>query len=1051
MRKRLAVLLGCVAITVLVIGNVTGYGAAAAAKPVPAKSQSYRIYLPYISRAAAAANPQASKVAYIIQERIARIDNALKTEGVNGRLPLRVAENLSDRLLKVDFKGDMLVEYHSAQAIGPDQITSLEARGGRVVITTADLIWPKGMQMPPGLGIIVVWMPYNRVESAAEQLSWVVAVTPVEDDPPDQGTFLSEGVALHRADDVQNLGIDGTGVTIGVISNGINNLAASQALGDLPATVTVPPGCGSAGGDEGTAMLEIVFDMAPGAGLQFCATGGGEVNHVAAQNNLVANGVDVLTEDIPFDDQPAFQEGLAASNGDAIAATGVSMHSSAGNLGVQHSARVAATGTGGGPDGIAGPFAGCPFTPDNVVAIAPGGDTTFDLNVRPGAGGTYLQAPLQWTEPRAIFPTAGAGGFTDLNLYVMDAGLTTCLGSSVGVQGGGAGDTIEQVSLNFPPGPDVGVKLVVDVETQPAGVATPTIDLRWRGGVLSTDVPSRDGSLNPDSNYTGLATSSAAANAGVSTDPNIVPLESFSAGGPVQIWLTTVCPGGVYPCPGGSVAGPAVITVGAPAWTAADGVSVSGVGNFGRGTCPAVNQGDCRFFGTSASTPHAAACDALVRQNVGAAATVAGINARLAASATDRGAAGVDNTWGAGVIDCLLAAVQTDLVLTKGDSPDPVVAGTQLTYALEVTNNGPDDSPGLVVTDTLPAGVTFVSSPDGCTETAPGSGVVVCPAASLVNGSSVTFAIVTMVDADLVYSAGGPTVMTNAATVAGIGLDPDPSNNDATEDTLVVAQADLEILSLELVNPPSEILVGEDVNIMLRKMITNRGPSAPIDVAVTQTATAPLDSTVTPVVATSQGMALGLNEAREVLETFTINCGAASRHTFTFANEIQPLDPADTDPDQSDNFAGVDLEVECVVPVTINIKPGSYPNSINPDNKGVIPLAVLTAEAGEYGLPIDFDATRINPLSVRFGPRAAVWMDTGGAFEIHNKGHIEDSYELDERTRDGDQDMVLHFSTLATGIQPSDTEACVKGEWVDSGGGVHQFFGCDSVRTTPPN
>jgi uncharacterized repeat protein (TIGR01451 family) len=1004
---------------------------------------------PSYATAQSTADAVASKVAYLIQERIARIDRALKTEGVAGRLPLWLAKDLSDAWLEVNTDGEILLEYHSAQAIGLEQIRSLEARGGRVSISTADLIWPKGMEMPPGLGIIVTWMPYRQVESAAKALPWVVAVTPVEKNAPDAGTFLSEGVALHSADDLQSLGIDGTGVTVGAISDGINNLTASQALGDLPATVTVPPGCGSAGGDEGTAMLEIVHDMAPGAALQFCSTGGGVVNHVAAQNSLVANGVDVIAEDIPFDAEPVFQQGLAASNGDAIAAVGVSMHSSAGNRGAQHATRVAATGTGGGPDGIAGPFAGCPLTPDNVVAIAPGGDTTFDLNVRPGTGGTSLRATLQWTEPRAIFPTAGAGGFTDLNLYVMDAGLTTCLGSSVGVQVGGSGDTIEQVAINFPPGPDVGVKLVVDVENQPAGVATPTIDLRWRGRAGIIDAPTRDGSLNPDSNYTGLATSSAAADASVSTDPGTVALEGFSSGGPVQLWLTAVCPGGVYPCPGNSVAGPAAVTVDAPAWTGADGVAVSGVGNFGRGTCPAVNQGDCRFFGTSASTPHAAACDALVRQNVGAAATVAGINARLAASATDRGAAGVDNAWGAGVIDCLRAAVQTDLALTKADSPDPVVAGTELTYELEVTNNGPDDSPGLVVTDTLPAGVTFVSSPDGCAETMPGSGVVVCTAASLANGSSITFTIVTLVDADLVYNAGGPTVLSNAATVAGTGLDPNPANDSATENTQVVAQADLEIVSFELVDPPTEILVGEDVEIALRKMITNRGPSAPMDVSVTQTGTAPPDSTVTPAVATSQEMAVGLNEMREVVEAFTINCGAASHHTFTFVNEIQPLHPADTDPDQGNNLASVDLEVECVVPVAINIKPASYPNSINANSRGKIPLAVLTTMAGEYGLPLGFDATSINPLSVRFGPRAVVWTETGGAFESHERGHVEDSYELDDSTRDGDLDMVLHFGTQASTIQRGDTEACVKGEWVDGSGNVHKFFGCDSVRTTP--
>jgi hypothetical protein len=180
-----------------------------------------------------------------------------------------------------------------------------------------------------------------------------------------------------------------------------------------------------------------------------------------------------------------------------------------------------------------------------------------------------------------------------------------------------------------------------------------------------------------------------------------------------------------------------------------------------------------------------------------------------------------------------------------------------------------------------------------------------------------------------------------------------------------------------------------------------------------------------------------------------VRCLEPSHHLFTFANDIAPDRPDDTDPDLSNNQAEITLDIECVVPVAINIKPASFPNSINLRNRGDVPVAVLTTLAGEYGLPIAFDATAIDPLSVRFGRRDAVWTETGGAFESHGRGHIEDSYELDEATRDGDLDMVLHFLTRETGILPGDTEACVKGTWVDGGGAVHKFFGCDSVRTVP--
>ncbi|HUM71247.1 MAG TPA: hypothetical protein PLK31_20645, partial [Chloroflexota bacterium] len=463
---------------------------------------------------------QPSKVAYIIQERINQVTAAMQTTSVSGTLSPAAVAALSDNLIKVNSAGEMRLAFHSRQAITPAMAANLQSHGSTIEISTANIIWPAGMSAPPGLGVIVAWMPYGRVMEAA-QAGWVTAVTTVEENPPDEGAFLSEGVALHNADDLDTLGIDGTGVTVGAISDGVSNLAAAQATGDLPATVTIPAGCAVGSGDEGTAMLEIIHDMAPGAALLYCATGGGGVvSHVAAQNNLVVGGAAVIAEDIAFDAEPAFQQGLAASNGDAVAAAGVSMHSSAGNRGAQHAARVTAVGTGGGPDGAAGPFAGCPLQPDNVVAIAPGNDTTFDIQVQPGTNGTTLDITLQWSEPRAIFPTAGAGGFTDLNLYVMDAALTQCLGSSVGVQGNGAGDTIEQISIPFAANtPNVNLKIVVDVQGVNGAVATPLIDLRWRAGAASLDGSTRDGSLNPDSNYTGLATSSAAANAGNSTNP----------------------------------------------------------------------------------------------------------------------------------------------------------------------------------------------------------------------------------------------------------------------------------------------------------------------------------------------------------------------------------------------------------------------------------------------------------------------------------------------------------------------------------------------------
>jgi uncharacterized repeat protein (TIGR01451 family) len=387
-----------------------------------------------------------------------------------------------------------------------------------------------------------------------------------------------------------------------------------------------------------------------------------------------------------------------------------------------------------------------------------------------------------------------------------------------------------------------------------------------------------------------------------------------------------------------------------------------------------------------------------------------------------------------------------DLSIEKSDDPDPAVAGEQLTYTLTVSNDGPDDVPNARVTDTLPEGVEYVSDDAGCDEGP--ARVLTCDLGTLSDDETQEIEIVVDVAADLVHEAGGPTTITNTATVAGVTIDPDPSDNTVNEDTDVVAVADLEIVSFEAVNPPAEILVGQPTEITLRKVITNNGPSAPMDVQLTTDATASPGTTVAPSQLEVDEPALGLDEQREVEEKFTVECQEASNHSFEFENTIAPADPADTDPDLSNNEATVTLDVVCVVPVTINIKPGGG-NPINLGAKGVIPVAVLTTAAGEYGNPLAFDATTIDPTSVRFGPADAVFDESGGAFESHGKGHLEDSYELDEVTRDGDTDMVLHFKTQATGIGALDTEACVKGDWIDGGGNAHKFFGCDAISIVP--
>ena len=93
-----------------------------------------------------------------------------------------------------------------------------------------------------------------------------------------RGVFLTpdfSGDVAHQANVARaSFGVDGTGVKIGVLSDGVDSAATEKTGGRLPAVQVIAGQGGS--GDEGTAMLEILYSLAPGATLYFATAGGGQ-------------------------------------------------------------------------------------------------------------------------------------------------------------------------------------------------------------------------------------------------------------------------------------------------------------------------------------------------------------------------------------------------------------------------------------------------------------------------------------------------------------------------------------------------------------------------------------------------------------------------------------------------------------------------------------------------------------------------------------------------------------------------------------------------------
>ncbi|PWT89141.1 MAG: hypothetical protein C5B55_11885, partial [Blastocatellia bacterium] len=120
------------------------------------------------------------------------------------------------------------------------------------------------------------------------------------------------------------------------------------------------------------------------------------------------------------------------------------------------------------------------------------------------------------------------------------------------------------------------------------------------------------------------------------------------------------------------------------------------------------------------------------------------------------------------------------LSLTKTASPNPAIVSANLTYRIVVTNNGPSPATNSTVTDSLPAGVNFVSATPtqgSCS----GTTTVTCNLGTIASGS---FAIANVT---VIPQATGQ--LNNTASVTATETDPNPSDNSASVLTNVTSQS----------------------------------------------------------------------------------------------------------------------------------------------------------------------------------------------------------------------------------------------------------------------
>jgi hypothetical protein len=500
--------------------------------------------------------------------------------------------------------------------------------------------------------VVQAWVPADKVDDIAG-ISNVQAVR-----LPDYAIFniTSAGDAIHNADKVRAqfsaLGYDGTGIKVGVISNGADHRANVGA--ELP-TVTVDP-AHPGSGDEGTAMLEIVHDLAPGAQLYFAGITN-STQMIPSIDYLVAQGCDVILDDVGFYGEAFFTDSAIAQHvSNVITNNDVVYVTSAGNsAGGKHYQAQYAQGLSATSDGRLHKFGG-PGEDVNNITI-PNGET--------------FRAFLQWSD-------SWGGSNNNYDLYLYNSNTFAKLGQGVSVQDGQVGDLpFEMVQWTNNTGSNVQAQIWVEKKTTAAARELELFVASQGSLQFNTSADSLIG----QEAVPGVI-SVAAASAG---SPNTV--ESFSSRGMSTIYT--------------NFATQTKISRQTLDGTGIDGVNTK-IGDLGFFYDP--------FYGTSAASPHVGAIAALVRQANPSLSAPQVITA-MADTATDLTTYGVgyDTTSGAGRYNALDAVYK---VFTPS-APD-LTAGSD--FGVSSTDNITSDNTPTF-TGTVPAGSLVRLIVDGVEKT----------------------------------------------------------------------------------------------------------------------------------------------------------------------------------------------------------------------------------------------------------------------------------------------------------------------------------------------
>jgi subtilisin-like proprotein convertase family protein len=567
--------------------------------------------------------------------------------------------------------GRVLVDISAV--VAPSLLSFIEQNGGTVIASFERY------------HAIRALLPISALEIVAADPQ-VRSIRPAERAVTNTSPVAQEGDVAHRADQARiAFPTNGRGIKIGVLSDSVDYLSDAQAAGAL-GNVTVLPGQGGSGTGEGTAMLEVVHSLAPGADLYFATAFSGAASFANNIRGLYAAGCRIIVDDVTYFAESPFQDGTIAQAVDEVCAKGALFFSSAGNSGnIDH-------GSGGTWEGDFKD--GGPATQGRGGRLHDfGGGITY--NTVTSAGLSFRRVDMFWADP------LGAST-NDYDVYILDSNGSV-VRSSTNIQDG-QGDPYESIqTLN------IGERIVI---VKYSGDDRYLWLSSGRGALaIATPGSTRGHNAARVANCLGIAATAVGKPPQPFSGGSTNPVENFSSDGPRRIFFnpdgSAITPGN-YSSTGGFV-------VSKPDLTAADGVST---------TVTNLNP----FFGTSAAAPHAAAIAALV-WSYSPLLTATAVNHILTSSTLDIEGPGIDRNSGEGIVmaypavaktpQLILQAVQFQDANTNGYVDANECASVVLTLQNPGTNQPLANISG-VLTASTPA-VLADPVPTSFTDLAPGA------------------------------------------------------------------------------------------------------------------------------------------------------------------------------------------------------------------------------------------------------------------------------------------------------------------------------------------